>query len=74
MISNAQTRVDANGVCRENVAGHAGVLFAHFNAAPKSAVFANVAISGFTVALRATGGIIRLRGLFFGMRQSLLQT
>ena len=44
MTSFSQTRVDANGLSRENVAGHAGVFFAHLDATAKPAVFANVAV------------------------------
>ena len=58
---------------RENVAGHARVFFAHFDAAPKPAIFANVAIPGFASALGATGGVIGLRWLFFCLRQRTLQ-
>ena len=60
MRSFSQSRVDANGLGRENVTGCADVFFAHVDATSESAVFANVAIPGFAGALRATGGIIGL--------------
>jgi len=69
----SQARVDANGVCGKNVARHARVFFAHFDAAPKPAVFANVAVSGFAGALRAAGCVIGLRRLLICMRQRTLQ-
>ena len=60
-----QPWIDANGLSRKNVSRHAGVLFADFDAASKSAIFANVTVPRFSGALRATGGIVRLGGLFF---------
>ena len=43
-MSFSQSRVNTNGVRRKNVARHAGVFFAHFDATPKPAVLPNVAI------------------------------
>ena len=60
-----QPWIDANGLSRENVSRHASVLFADFDAASKSAIFANVTVPRFSGALRATGSIVRLGGLFF---------
>jgi hypothetical protein len=65
----SQSGVDANGVRRENVARHASVLFAHFNAAPKPAVFANVTVPRFSGALNAAGCVVGLRRLLFGVRK-----
>ena len=69
----SQSGIDANGVRRENVARHASVLFAHFNAAPKPAVFANVTVPRLSGALNAAGCVVGLRRLLFGVRKRRFQ-
>ena len=70
----SKTRVDADGVRGENITRHAGVVSAHFEAAPKPAVLADVAVSRFAGALGATGGVVGQRRLLLCMRQCAMQT